>query len=271
MFRSVGVRAVSAFAKSIRPAGSSATLIRGAGSQIAASSALMNTKFQYAARLMHGSAQHEHDDECWHSEEPQAPQTARIRHPAPYFEADALVGTNFKRISLADFEGKYVVLLFYPLDFTFVCPTEILAFSDRIDEFRKAGAEVIGLSVDSKFTHLAWANTPRKEGGIQGVSFPLVADLTKTIHRDYDVLDEDDGFGIRGLFIIDKNGVVRVSVKHDRPVGRSVDEALRALNALIFTDTHGDEVCPADWTPGGKTIIADPVKKNKYFGSVAKK
>jgi len=194
---------------------------------------------------------------------------ARIGKPAPNFKEAAVVGTEFKEVSLSDYKGRYVVLLFYPLDFTFVCPTEIIAFADRADEFKKLGAEVLALSVDSKYTHLAWVNTPRKEGGIAGVKIPLVADITKKIHQDYDVLLED-GFGLRGLFLIDKNGILRVKVVHDRPIGRSVDEALRTLNALIFTDTNGDEVCPANWTPGSKVLTADPVKKLQYFGEVNK-
>eukprot|EP01116_Phalansterium_solitarium_P006542 TRINITY_DN18876_c0_g1_i2.p1 TRINITY_DN18876_c0_g1~~TRINITY_DN18876_c0_g1_i2.p1 ORF type:complete len:198 (+),score=64.72 TRINITY_DN18876_c0_g1_i2:126-719(+) len=196
--------------------------------------------------------------------------SAKIRRPAPNFKAEAVVGNEFKEVSLSDYKGKYVILFSYPLDWTFVCPTEILAFSDRAEEFRKLGAELLAFSVDSKYSHLAWLSTPRKEGGIAGVTIPLIADVTKDIHKAYDVLEEEDGIGIRGLFIIDKAGVLRVSVKHDRPIGRSVDETLRALQALIFTDTHGDEVCPAGWTPGSKALVADPVKKLQYFGEVNK-
>lgn len=195
---------------------------------------------------------------------------ARIRRPAPDFKATAVVGSDFKDVSLSDYKGKYVVLLFYPLAYTFVCPTEIVSFADKVEEFRKLGAEVLAISVDSKFTQLAWLNTPRKEGGIQGVKIPMVADLNHKIHEAYGVL-EDDGFGTRGLFIIDPKGVLRIAVYHDRPVGRSVDEALRALTALIYTDKHGDEVCPSGWTPGQPTIRADPVKKNEYFEKVNKK
>jgi len=158
-----------------------------------------------------------------------------------------------------------VILFFYPLDFTFVCPTEILAFSDRADEFRKLDAEIIGASVDSKSSHLAWINTPRKEGGLGGhVNFPLVADLNKKLSRDYDVLMEEEGYSLRGLFIINRQGVVVQITKNDPPVGRSVDETLRLVQAFQHVDKYG-EVCPANWTPGSDTMQADPVGSKKYF------
>jgi len=165
---------------------------------------------------------------------------------------------------LSDYKGKYVVLLFYPLDFTFVCPTEIIAFSERIEDFKKLEAEVIGISVDSKYTQLAWINTPRKEGGLGAINIPLVADLNKTICRDYDVL-LDSGHSLRGLFIVDKKGILRQITKNDPPVGRSVDETLRLIQAIQFTDTHGDEVCPINWKPGDATITATPSKAKDYF------
>merc|ERR1739838_1288337 len=171
---------------------------------------------------------------------------ARIGKEAPDFEAEAVVDGDFQKVKLSDYRGKYVVFFFYPLDFTFVCPTEIIAFSDRVDEFRKIGAEVIGASVDSHFTHLAWTKTPRKEGGLGKMNIPLVSDLTKEISRNYGVLLEDQGITLRGLFIIDPQGVVRQITINDLPVGRSVDETLRLVQAFQYVDKNG-EVCPAGW------------------------
>eukprot|EP01115_Flamella_aegyptia_P005663 TRINITY_DN23710_c0_g1_i3.p1 TRINITY_DN23710_c0_g1~~TRINITY_DN23710_c0_g1_i3.p1 ORF type:complete len:212 (+),score=89.06 TRINITY_DN23710_c0_g1_i3:43-636(+) len=190
---------------------------------------------------------------------------ARVGKQAPQWTAPAVVGTDFKDISLADYKGKYVVMFFYPLDFTFVCPTEIIAFSDRAEEFRKINCEVVALSVDSKYTHLAWVNTPRKEGGLGKLNIPLVADLTKKISRDYDVLLEEEGHTLRGLFIIDGKGVVRQITMNDPPVGRSVDETLRLVQAFQFTDANGDVACPVNWKPGQTTIATDPEKKKEYF------
>merc|ERR1739838_31465 len=189
---------------------------------------------------------------------------ARIGKEAPDFEAEAVVDGDFQKVILSDYRGKYVVFFFYPLDFTFVCPTEIIAFSDRVDEFRKIGAEVIGASVDSHFTHLAWTKTPRKEGGLGKMNIPLVSDLTKEISRNYGVLLEDQGITLRGLFIIDPQGVVRQITINDLPVGRSVDETLRLVQAFQYVDKNG-EVCPAGWKPGKDTIIPNPVDKIKYF------
>jgi len=198
-------------------------------------------------------------------ERKQEEMSARIGKPAPDFTADAVVGQDFQSVSLSAYKGKWVVLFFYPLDFTFVCPTEILAFSDRAAEFSKLGAEIIGVSVDSKFSHLAWINTPRKEGGLGGpLNYPLVSDLKKTISVDYDVL-LDEGFSLRGLFIINPSGNVVQITKNDPPVGRSVDETLRLLQAFQFVEKHG-EVCPAGWTPGAATIKPDPVGAKDYFG-----
>ena len=189
-----------------------------------------------------------------------------VQKPAPNFTADAVVNKQFKKIELASYKGKYVVLFFYPLDFTFVCPTEIVAFSDRIEEFKKRGAEVIGVSVDSKFSHLAWINTARKEGGLGDIQYPLVSDLNKQIAADYDVL-LDAGIALRGLFLIDKNGIVRHQVVNDLPLGRNIEEALRMIDALQFTESHG-EVCPANWKPGEKSMKADPVGSKEYFSAL---
>lgn len=154
-------------------------------------------------------------------------------------------------------------------DPTSSCPTEIIAYSERAEEFRKAGAEVIGASVDSKFSHLAWINTPRKEGGLGEMKIPIISDLTKSISRDYGVLLENDGVALRGTFIIDPKGILRQITINDLPVGRNVDETLRLLEATQFADKHG-EVCPAGWQKGGKTMIPDVDKSKDYFGAVNK-
>jgi alkyl hydroperoxide reductase subunit AhpC len=194
---------------------------------------------------------------------------AQVQKEAPAFAATAVVSEEFKQIKLSDYRGKYVVLFFYPLDFTFVCPTEIVAFSDRIKEFRDRGAEVIGCSIDSQFSHLAWIQTPREKGGLGGLTYPLVADLTKKISADYGVL-LDDGVALRGLFILDQKGIVRAITVHDLPLGRSVDEALRVLDALQHFEKHG-EVCPADWKKGGATIKPGVKESKAYFEKVGKK
>lgn len=194
----------------------------------------------------------------------------QVQQKAPDFAAKAVIGEEFKDIKLSDYKGKYVVLFFYPLDFTFVCPTEIIAFSDRIEEFRKRGAEVLGVSIDSHFSHLAWIKTPRTQGGLGGISYPLVADLNKSIARDYGVLLEGAGIALRGLFLIDKDGVLRSMVVNDLPLGRSVDETLRVLDALQHFEKHG-EVCPADWKPGGLTIKPTVKDSKQYFEQAAKK
>ncbi|MDY0384165.1 peroxiredoxin [Trichlorobacter sp.] len=176
-----------------------------------------------------------------------------ITKPAPDFTAEAVMPDNsFAPLSLSSYQGKYVYLLFYPLDFTFVCPSEILAFNKKLDEFKKRNCEVLTVSIDSKFTHLAWKNTKLEDGGIGNVQFPMVEDLTKQISRDYGIL-LGDKVALRGLFLIDPKGVVRHCVINDLPLGRSVDEALRMLDALQFTDTHG-EVCPANWQQGDEAM-----------------
>jgi len=172
---------------------------------------------------------------------------------APTFKAAAVVKNELGEIDLKDFRGKYVVLLFYPADFTFVCPTEILAYSERADEIRSAGAEVIAISCDSVNAHLAYVKTDKAKGGLGPVNLPLVADPTHSIARSYGVLKEDDGISFRGLFIIDGDGKIRQITVNDLPVGRSVDETIRLLQAFAFTDKHG-EVCPANWRPGKKTF-----------------
>lgn len=187
-----------------------------------------------------------------------------IQKPAPVFRGTAVVDGQFKEISLTDYKGKYVVLFFYPLDFTFVCPTEIIAFSDRVREFEEIGCKVIAASTDSHFSHLAWVNTPRKQGGLGEMSIPLLADKSSKIARDYGVLDEDSGIPFRGLFIIDDKQNLRQVTINDLPVGRSVDETLRLVQAFQYTDKYG-EVCPAGWKPGKKTMKPDVAGSKEYF------
>lgn len=192
---------------------------------------------------------------------------AEVTKPAPDFHGMAVVNNNFKQIKLGDYSGKYVVLFFYPLDFTFVCPTEIIAFSERADEFRSIDTEVIAASTDSHFSHLAWINTPRKQGGLGEMKIPLLSDFTKQISKDYGVLLEAPGIALRGLFIIDPKGIVRHVTINDLPIGRSVDEALRLVKALQFVEKHG-EVCPAGWQPDSPTIKPDIHKAKEYFEQV---
>lgn len=190
-----------------------------------------------------------------------------VQKRAPSFKTTAVVNKRFQEIQLEDYKGKWVVLFFYPLDFTFVCPTEITAFSDRIQDFKKMGCEVLGCSIDSQYTHLAWINTPRKEGGLGDIQFPLLADMTKKIASDYGVLTEA-GIALRGLFLVNPQGTVVYGVVHDFGVGRNVDETLRVLKAFQHVEKTG-EVCPANWQTGGKTIKADPVKSKEFFASAA--
>ncbi|KAL3868307.1 hypothetical protein ACJMK2_041130 [Sinanodonta woodiana] len=188
----------------------------------------------------------------------------KLTKPAPEWSGTAVVNGEFKDISLADYRGKYLVLFFYPLDFTFVCPTEIIAFSDRVEEFRAINCEVVACSTDSHFSHLAWINTPRKQGGLGSMNIPLLADKTCEISSAYGVLKEDEGVAFRGLFIIDGKGNLRQITVNDMPVGRSVDETLRLVQAFQFTDKHG-EVCPANWKPGSDTMKPSPKESQSYF------
>ncbi len=192
----------------------------------------------------------------------------RVGQAAPEFTATAVVDQEFKTIKLSDYKGQYVVLFFYPLDFTFVCPTEIIAFSDRYEEFSDLNAEIIGASVDSEFSHLAWIQTDRKQGGIGDIRYPLVSDIKKDISSAYNVLDPDAGVALRGLFIIDKEGIIQHSTINNLSFGRSVDETLRTLKAIQYVQSHPDEVCPAGWQEGDKTMVPDPVKSKVYFAAV---
>jgi peroxiredoxin (alkyl hydroperoxide reductase subunit C) len=176
-----------------------------------------------------------------------------VTKEAPDFAAQAVMPNDaFAELKLSSYRGKYVVLFFYPLDFTFVCPSEIIAFDAALAKFEERNTQVIGVSVDSHFTHLAWKNTPRKQGGIGPIKYPLVSDLTKQISRDYGVLS-GDAVALRGLFLIDKAGVVRHALINDLPIGRSIDEALRVVDALQFHEKNGD-VCPANWHKGEEAM-----------------
>lgn len=192
----------------------------------------------------------------------------RVGQQAPDFTATAVVDQEFKTIKLSDYQGQYTVLFFYPLDFTFVCPTEIIAFSDRYEEFKALNTEVLGVSVDSEFSHLAWIQTDRKEGGIGDIAYPLVSDIKKEISTAYNVLDPEAGVALRGLFIIDKEGVIQHATINNLSFGRSVDETLRTLKALQYVQSHPDEVCPAGWQEGDQTMVPDPVKSKVYFSAV---
>jgi len=185
---------------------------------------------------------------------------------APDFAGTAVVDGQFKEISLADYHGKYVVLFFYPLDFTFVCPTEIIAFSDAAARFREIGCELIACSTDSHFSHLAWVNTPREKGGLGAMDIPLLADKSMDISRKYGVLKEDSGISFRGLFVIDKDGKLRQITVNDLPVGRDVEETLRLVQAFQFTDEHG-EVCPAGWRPGKKSMKPNAEGVSEYLAN----
>ncbi|VDN60304.1 unnamed protein product [Dracunculus medinensis] len=189
---------------------------------------------------------------------------AFIGKPAPSFSAEAVVDEDFKKISLSDYKGKYLVLFFYPADFTFVCPTEIIAFSDRFDEFEALNCAVVAASTDTKFSHFAWIQTPRKKGGLGNMRIPIIADQTQRIAKDYGVLKEDEGVCYRGLFIIDGKGIIRQITINDLPIGRSVDEIIRLIQALQYTDAHG-EVCPAGWKPGKDAIKPNAIDSKEYF------
>jgi len=187
---------------------------------------------------------------------------------APKWSTEALMPDgSFKTLSSADFAGKYFVVLFYPLDFTFVCPTEIIAFSDAADKFKALDCEVVTCSVDSQFVHLAWTQVTRNKGGLGKMNIPMLADIGGQIATDFGVLKDSPKIANRGLFIIDGQGVVRSCIVNDLPVGRSVDEALRLVKAFQFTDKHG-EVCPANWDSGKPTMKADPVGSQDYFKTV---
>ena len=185
---------------------------------------------------------------------------------APEFKAKANIKSKFDDdFSLSNFHGKYIIFFFYPLDFTFVCPTELHAFQEKLEEFKKKDAHLVACSIDSVFSHFAWLNSPKEEGGIKGIEYPIVSDITKDISKAYGVYNEDEGVAYRGLFLIDKDGIVRHELINDLFLGRSVDEALRVLDGLISYETHG-EVCPANWHQGEKTMKPTAEGVVQYFG-----
>ncbi|NJK99146.1 MAG: peroxiredoxin [Spirulinaceae cyanobacterium SM2_1_0] len=192
----------------------------------------------------------------------------RVGQLAPDFMATAVVEREFKSLKLSDYRGKYVILLFYTLDFTFVCPTEVAAFSDRTEEFVKLNTQILGVSVDSEFSHLAWIQTARKEGGVEDVQYPLVSDIKKEISTAYNVLDPDAGVALRGLFIVDKGGIIQHITVNNLSFGRSVDETLRTLKAIQRVQAYPDEVCPVGWQEGDKTMVPDPKKSKVYFAAI---
>lgn len=198
-----------------------------------------------------------------------------VGQAAPSVSGQAVVGQNIVELSYErgtltidgqETSGKYLVLFFYPLDFTFVCPTEIVAFHNKISQFQKAGANVIGVSIDSPYTHLAWKNTARNEGGLGEIDFPLLADLNKQASRNYGVL-LSGGVAARGVFIIDEAGIVQSFTVNNLGVGRNVDEIIRLIQAFKLVAQNG-EVCPANWEPGGLTMKPDPVESREYFATV---
>ena len=183
---------------------------------------------------------------------------------APEIKATSVIKNQFSNFTLSSLKGKYVVLFFYPLDFTFVCPTELHAFQEKLPEFEQRGAAVVGCSVDSCYSHAAWLATSKSKGGIEGISYPIISDIHKTIARDYKVLKEEDGIAYRGLFLIDRDQIVRHQLVNDLPLGRSVDEVIRILDALIFHEKHG-EVCPANWKIGSKSMKPTERGLAEYF------
>nr|QCI07028.1 2-Cys peroxiredoxin [Haraldiophyllum bonnemaisonii] len=191
----------------------------------------------------------------------------QVGQPAPDFCATAVYEQEFKEIKLSDYLGKYVILLFYPLDFTFVCPTEITAFSDVYDEISSLNTEILGISVDSEYCHLAWVQMDRDSGGVGNLNYPLISDLTKRITLSYNLLTEE-GKALRGLFIIDKEGIIQHSLVNNLDFGRSVEETLRSLKAIQYVQNHPDEVCPANWQPGQSTIVSNPINSKEYFRSI---
>ena len=195
---------------------------------------------------------------------------AQVQKPAPAFKKTAVVDGVFEEVSLEQYKGKYVVLAFIPLAFTFVCPTEIIAFSEAVKKFKDIGAEVLFASTDSEYSLLAWTNVARSEGGLGPVDIPLIADTNHSLSRDYGVLIEDQGIALRGLFVIDGNGIVRHITINDLPVGRNVEEALRIVEGFQWVDKNGT-VLPCNWTPGSATIKPTVDESKEYFREAAKK
>ena len=188
----------------------------------------------------------------------------RIGQKAPDFNCDAVVDNTIKKISLDDCKGSYTVLFFYPLDFTFVCPTELHAFQEKLEKFKEKKCNVIGVSIDSVYSHTAWLATPKNKGGIEGISYPLISDINKTMSRDFGILDEENGIALRGLFILDNDNIVQQATINNLGVGRNVDEVLRLVGAFQHHQEHGD-VCPANWSTGDKTLEPTQEGVVNYF------
>ncbi len=188
-----------------------------------------------------------------------------IGKQAPNFQCEAVVNGEIKTVSLTAFKDTYKLLFFYPLDFTFVCPTEMHALQARLAEFTNRNVVVLAASVDSVYSHLSWLQTPKAKGGIEGIEYPLLSDLTKQIARDYGVLDEEAGVALRGVFLIDRNNIVQYSAVHNLSLGRNVGELIRVVDALAHVELHG-EVCPANWTPGEKSMKPTTEGLKEYFG-----
>nr|ARW68319.1 2-Cys peroxiredoxin [Chondria sp. (in: red algae)] len=191
----------------------------------------------------------------------------QVGDKAPNFSAVAVYEQEFKNISLSDYLGKYIILLFYPLDFTFVCPTEIIAFNEMYNQINSLNAEILGISVDSEYCHLAWMQLDRQSGGVGDLRYPLVSDLNKQISLSYNVLN-NEGKSLRGLFIIDKEGYIQHSLVNNLDFGRSVTETIRTLEAIKHVQSNPDEVCPANWHPGNATIKNNPIESKDYFRSI---
>ncbi len=191
-----------------------------------------------------------------------------VSKTAPDLELEGYFNGSFGKYKLSDYRGKWVILLFYPLDFTFVCPTEVLNFSDAADELAQLNCQIFGISVDSKYVHKAWVDTKREDGGLGGaLNYPLLSDINKQIARDYDILMEEEGVALRGLFLINPDGIVMHTTINNLSVGRSVNEAKRVLKAFQFVTTHEGQVCPADWEEGKDTMVADSEQMKKYLST----
>lgn len=181
---------------------------------------------------------------------------------APQFNAEAVVDDEIKKVSLSDYEGKNKILVFYPADFSFICPTELFAFQEKVEEFNKRNAVILAISVDQVYTHQKWLEIPRNQGGVQGISYPLISDVKKEISRAYGTLNEEHGNAFRGVFIIDKNNIVQAATNYNESIGRDIPEVLRVLDAVLFAQEHG-QVCPANWAKGqeGITPTQDGLKE----------
>ncbi len=191
-----------------------------------------------------------------------------VGNPAPDFELEGYFNGQFVKYKSSDYRGKWVILLFYPLDFTFVCPTEVLNFSSWAEEFAKLNCQVFGISVDSTYVHKAWVDTKREDGGLGGgLNFPLLSDMNKAAARDYGILAGNDGVALRGLFLISPEGIVMHATINNLSVGRSTSEALRVLKAFQFVSMHKGHVCPADWEEGKDTMVASPDGMKKYLAN----